>query len=232
MQLLERIFAILSYGGNAPLDVAINYSLLLLNLIACSYTLLLRAKAFPSPRSSSQSGSSMIRATVAALVFIFAFQIVLCLAVGCVGISVVWCALAGWMLLEEGEQERQEEEGSQQRQRPPPEAYGDEPDGQEEEEEEERRSLVRQGQSLLTASALQPGANDAGIGEGVAASCSSVAQRVVPRISRRRMFVVLVALAVDSVAILYYAATFPPITTLAHLCAIGLGAILRCVCGR
>jgi hypothetical protein len=31
---------------------------------------------------------------------VIAFQIILCLFVGCVGISIIWCAMLGWMVLE------------------------------------------------------------------------------------------------------------------------------------
>jgi len=34
------------------------------------------------------------------LAFVFAFQIVLCLVVGCLGISLTWCAILGWILIE------------------------------------------------------------------------------------------------------------------------------------
>ena len=34
------------------------------------------------------------------------FQIVLCLLVKCVGISIIWCALMGWILIEKGKVNR------------------------------------------------------------------------------------------------------------------------------
>uniref|UniRef100_A0A6V2M9M9 Uncharacterized protein n=1 Tax=Ditylum brightwellii TaxID=49249 RepID=A0A6V2M9M9_9STRA len=33
--------------------------------------------------------------------FVVLFQIVLCLIVGCVGVSIIWCAICGWILREE-----------------------------------------------------------------------------------------------------------------------------------
>ena len=32
------------------------------------------------------------------LIFVVIFQVVLCLALGCSGVSIIWCAMCGWIL--------------------------------------------------------------------------------------------------------------------------------------
>ena len=84
------------------------------------------------------------------------FQVLLCVAVGCVGISIVWCAIMGWMLTETWRWRQ----------------------CQQDEEHENATGTT----------------------------------------------VVRVAVLMDTVAIGYYACSLPPISTIAHLLAIALGA--------
>jgi hypothetical protein len=79
-----QVSCILTYGGSAS-DIAINYSILLLNLTACATVL--------------QEDDTISKQTaVVSLAFVVEFQIILCLIVGCSGISIIWCACAGWMI--------------------------------------------------------------------------------------------------------------------------------------
>jgi hypothetical protein len=39
-------------------------------------------------------------AAIASLIFVVLYQIVLCLILGCSGISIIWCACAGWIVWE------------------------------------------------------------------------------------------------------------------------------------
>lgn len=81
---VHRTACILSYAGNGK-DIVINYVLLVLNVGAC-----LRL-AWSATRLEQQLA-------LGALVFTILYQIVLCLILGCSGISIIWCACAGWIL--------------------------------------------------------------------------------------------------------------------------------------
>jgi len=85
----SRIACILSYNGST-LDICINYTMLAVNLVACKRILTKQQR----------------RRDLLALLFgsVWIFQICLCLflahvsenGIGCAGISIVWCAMAGW----------------------------------------------------------------------------------------------------------------------------------------
>jgi hypothetical protein len=87
--LSERTGCILSYDRTWK-DVAINYALLTLNAAMC-YIIL---KYQVNPRIIK------FRLAMASFVAVIVFQIVLCLLVKCAGISIVWCACAGWIMAE------------------------------------------------------------------------------------------------------------------------------------
>eukprot|EP00980_Cylindrotheca_fusiformis_P026285 scaffold15718_cov126-Cylindrotheca_fusiformis.AAC.3 len=85
---VDRILCILTYGGSG-VDMGINYFLLALNLLCCTTI------------TMTLSSTELYRrkwALVAALASVVAFQVVLCLILGCSGISIIWCAMAGWMI--------------------------------------------------------------------------------------------------------------------------------------
>ncbi|KAL1512305.1 hypothetical protein AB1Y20_005567 [Prymnesium parvum] len=84
------IACILSYGGDAR-DVAINYSLLCVSS-AAALVLLLRT-APSSPRSLAAA----LRWQAAAFAAVTAFQLGLCMVLGCAGISIIWNATNGFM---------------------------------------------------------------------------------------------------------------------------------------
>jgi hypothetical protein len=84
--LLVRTGCILTYQGSQS-DIVLNYALLLANVVVCSITTATRGLE----RKLVASG---------ALVFVAAYQINLCLLVGCSGISIIWSACAGWILSE------------------------------------------------------------------------------------------------------------------------------------
>jgi hypothetical protein len=91
--LLVRTGCILTYQGSQK-DIVLNYVLLVANVIVCSIT----------TSSNAHYGTSrgLERKLVAsgALVFVAAYQINLCLLVGCSGISIIWSACVGWIFSE------------------------------------------------------------------------------------------------------------------------------------
>lgn len=113
-----------------------------------------------------------VPSTLASLGFVIVFQVGLCLMVHCSGISIVWCAIAGWMLVGTGQLvlcwDRQQQQQQQQRRRHP---FG-----------------------------------------------------------TSHLALVALSLLCDAAGVLYYAATAPAITTVAHLCAIAMGMILYLLC--
>lgn len=89
---LSRIGCILTYGGGAR-DIAINYALFILNSVwCCRVAVMATASATPNTRKSYYTSSAI------SLLFVVAFQITLCLILGCSGISIIWCAQAGWIV--------------------------------------------------------------------------------------------------------------------------------------
>ena len=146
--LTARLACILSYNGSLR-DILLNYTLVVLNAVYCHRMLCASNKHKISQRRK--------RAAYGSLAFVVAFQILLCLAVGCSGVSIVWCAMGGWSMLVGSRKEARRTKG-----------FSDVP--------------------------------------------------------IRRMGHVLFLL--DLSAIVYYAILFPPITTIAHIAALLLGAVL------
>lgn len=96
----ERVECILTYGGSTR-DIAVNYIMLAINLAGCVMLL-------PPNTSSSRHALSFA--------FVWVFQIGLCLALaqasddgyGCAGISIVWCAMGGWMVNQQQKKSREQ----------------------------------------------------------------------------------------------------------------------------
>ena len=109
----SRIYCIISYHGSAT-DVVINYILLLINLIACVRAAVVESrqnndiythkKTEDGVTTTTTSTIKTARHRVCAFLFVWIFQVGLCLlladladdGVGCAGISIVWCAMFGW----------------------------------------------------------------------------------------------------------------------------------------
>jgi len=86
----NQLQCILSYDDNAA-DVRINYTLLFINLaVAC----------LPFLQSHRQNRQRDVLCALCSLSFVTAFQIVLCILVDCTGVSIIWCAIGGWILME------------------------------------------------------------------------------------------------------------------------------------
>mmetsp|Transcript_29117 Transcript_29117/g.60914 ORF Transcript_29117/g.60914 Transcript_29117/m.60914 type:complete len:216 (-) Transcript_29117:855-1502(-) len=85
-ELATRLYCIVTYQDNAW-KMALNYTLLALNVVAC-YQLLGRRQ-----HATHSEGTGNLITLVTVVTF---FQIGLCLGVGCYGISIIWCACAGW----------------------------------------------------------------------------------------------------------------------------------------
>lgn len=164
--LWERTACILSYGGGVT-DIAINYTLLVLSVGGAGYWQLRQQRYERIHNEQDQQllslsiSSPSPKAAALSIGFTIAFQIVLCLCLFCSGISIVWCAVAGWMLM-----------------------------GMQRERRHEFRSS-----------------------------------------SKVQLFLfLLLPLTVDAAGILYYAITADAITTVAHGCALAMGATLRWLC--
>lgn len=111
----SRIGCILNYNGDTT-DIIINYTLLGLNLIWCIIALCFHT-------TDIEKKNKLIRFAIGSLIFgtlcgasckilhqtnltfhgtllVFAFQISVCLWVYCSGISIIWCAMGGWITSE------------------------------------------------------------------------------------------------------------------------------------
>jgi hypothetical protein len=198
----DRTSCILSYGGSTK-DCAINYSLLIISITGCGVqlkrlrhnnhdaacvmrrdqpnegsctcsdsqqqeTTFLSSSAATSSTATSSNKITTTRiaptylAATKSLFFSIAFQIGLCLVLHCAGISIVWCAALGWMLVGMRQQQMQQQQ--------------------------------------------QP--------------------HIIHRDCISYEDCWLFPLVCDMAGILYYAVTAEPITTVAHACAIAMGAIL------
>lgn len=82
--MIGRMGCILTYGGTG-VDIAINYFLLVLNLLCCTAIMV-------------EMSEELRKYAIGAFAFVVAFQISLCLVLGCSGISIIWCAMAGWVM--------------------------------------------------------------------------------------------------------------------------------------
>lgn len=148
---VRRISCILTYSGSIP-DIFLNYLLFAINVAGCTCMAM-----------TYRPGKH--RYAAACLVFVVAFQIGLCLQVGCSGISITWCAMAGWMM-------------------------------------SERRVIA----------------------------IDSIGRRQSTIFSYLNYYIT--AMWCDGAAIVYYAIVSEPITTVAHVCAVILGATLSLLSTR
>ena len=149
----DTLQCILTYDGSA-FDSALNYTLVIIG-------------ALPFLHNSSSDALPLPR--VAALAFFCAFQLTLCVAIGCSGVSIVWAACLGAVLLDDW-----------------------------------RRDSQRLVGTLVV---LSIGVQNT--------PCVSVVQQLT----------VATADVAGSLALLFYAATSPPITTVAHICALAMGML-------
>lgn len=162
--LSSRLACILSYGGSLS-DIIINYTLVVLNVLYCSMAL--QASLYKYSRGPRASEMEVIRQrrrivfADGALAFVVLFQIVLCLALSCSGVSIIWCAMCGWIMCD-----RLRRVGGF---------------------EHNEITVNRAGQSVIL---------------------------------------------MDFVVIGYYGVMFPLITTIAHCCALSLGAVLAFISAR
>ena len=93
--LLPRTACIVTYGGDHT-DIWINYLTLILVLAVAVG----RAQHTVAVHIPQDKRSPWLGANAAALVGVSCFQIVLCWILGCAGISIIWCAVAGWIINE------------------------------------------------------------------------------------------------------------------------------------
>ena len=86
----RRLICILSYNGSG-IDIIINYLLFIINLLWC-----LAACRFHAEQESERAWKIQIFSMLI-MMGVIVFQISLCFIVGCMGISIIWCAMAVWM---------------------------------------------------------------------------------------------------------------------------------------
>jgi len=86
----DHLLCNLSYDGSSK-DVAINYTLLVLNVLVAATSLL-------SPKTPENFQRR--RHALILFVSVIFFQIILCLQEYCVGISLVWCSIMGWIWMD------------------------------------------------------------------------------------------------------------------------------------
>ena len=89
--ILDRVECILTYGGSATTDVVLNYIAIALNLIHCGFLIVAQTQKV-------NKEDHLKRQAFVSLLFVILFQIGLCLALGCSGVSVIWCAMFGWTI--------------------------------------------------------------------------------------------------------------------------------------
>jgi hypothetical protein len=204
----DQIVCILAYDG-VGVDVIINYVLLAANLAVCVAQLksgVIHREGTPHEQPR-QSRGRVVKA-VAALVFVAAFQLLLCLAVGCVGISIIWCAMMGWIACERSIGEPRHPQQAHLRQ-------------------SETDPIVHNDES---ASASAAAADTTSTGRHADRQSESACH--LSRLSNFAFldFVAFGALVVDLVSIVYYAMVMPAITTVAHICAFALGSLCWWLC--
>lgn len=189
-----RTQCILTYHGSKA-DILINYAVLLVNLAYCGIALSKHWKD-QLPDDGSTLNRKYPKMAIGSLVGVIIFQISLCLILGCSGISIVWCAVGGWLM-------------------------------------QERRSLV-DAHILPLPSQPTGGGNNSDnhhpttttssgrINPGEAHNSNQSWGEVSLRLRDWGKWVIFL----DLIVIVYYAIALPAITTVAHICALILGAIL------
>lgn len=154
---------ILTYGGSER-DMLINYTLVAINLFLC-------VKASVIHNNTNVVLEKYYRHATRALVFVVAFQIGLCLILGCSGISIIWCSMAGWIM-------------------------------------SQKRQMIRSEVD-----------EDGDIDQPVAADSSNTTHE---KLAKMAQWVILLDLG----SIVYYLVVSEVITTVAHGCALVMGACL------
>jgi hypothetical protein len=157
-----RLLCILSYNGST-FDSALNYLLIVVNFVYCVVTM----KVAASHRGRQRRKLGIYHA-IGAIVFVVTFQLLLCLGLGCSGVSIIWCSMCGWII-------------------------------------SERRHLGDMEHGMVPYDEnFEPTDEERSVGK-IQTSC---------------------VILLDMMVICYYAVALPAISTVAHICALVLGAIL------
>ena len=217
-----RTVCIFTYDGNLP-DSLLNYSVLLLNLTYCCYYYTNKSTTTTAPLVSVRNDQRMrggdgtlsgagaggfgsVVLLFLLLAGVTAFQWILCLIVGCSGISIIWCALCGWIVHGLYSDTRTNHNDHN-----PPQ----EPDSGRiiiSTHDDDNNNNVNNNDSSNETPIIIAEEDD-NLFTGTRS----------PRLS----LVVGVLLLVDVATIVYYAITAEMITTVAHICALILGASLH-----
>lgn len=91
----RRITCILTYGGQDK-DIWINYATLALICVISIF----RGRNILLTIPEKHHRVQWILASTASLLGVCFFQVGLCCILGCAGISIIWCAVAGWLVNE------------------------------------------------------------------------------------------------------------------------------------
>lgn len=99
-KIAQRMACILTYGGENK-DIWINYTTFCFVLLIC----ILRARDtllddIVVPQYNSLTRTKWLVMGALSLVGVALFQVGLCCFLGCAGISIIWCAMAGWVINE------------------------------------------------------------------------------------------------------------------------------------
>lgn len=203
--LVIRISCILTYGGSIH-DLIINYTLLLVNLVYCTAYAIEAAKSITSNTTATiimASNTTAYRwSSLSVLVFVVVFQIVLCLGVGCTGISIIWCAMCGW-IMSNGRERRQKQQHHHHQQ------HDIQQDQLQSRAGEDERQVVGNNQA-------------ANLGVLNVTGSSQAVDFDKTWLGKQRDAII----CCDVIIIIYYAIASPFITTIAHFCALVLGAVL------
>ena len=226
-----RTGCIFTYDGNVP-DSLLNYSVLLLNLTyyCCYYyhttrttTLLVSSgndrrtcggDGGDTRGALNGGGSTSVLLLCLLLGGVTVFQWILCLMVGCSGISIIWCALCGWIvrgLYSDTRKTPTNGDNRSQHDLNPP------------EQEQDSGRIINDHDNN----------NDSSSHERFIINSEEETNLVTligSHHSQRGVWLVVlvgVVLCVDMVTIVYYGIVAERITTVAHICAIILGASLH-----
>jgi hypothetical protein len=229
--LAMAIGCILTYSGST-VDIVINYLVLIINLMYC-VAFVISATKQTTQMSVTSSGrrqhidnttttnASYRLLSLSALIFVVVFQIVLCLFVGCTGISIIWCAMCGWILSNERHRRQREDPSSVDTT-----IEYTHPNDSIIINNNDDSTNMNNGNSTVEVDNTNDNGDSDNRTSTIEFHSSSVSGTGThfdnTWMGRQRVAVV----CLDMLTIVYYAVISPFITTVAHTCALVLGAVL------
>lgn len=231
--ILRQISCILTYGGSVR-DIIINYTLLILNLVFCvgfvvsitgtnhSYgqqatTTTTTRPTSPTNFTAATRDPSYRQRCVLAFTFVVVFQIGLCLCVGCAGISIIWCSMCGWIMKNGSDKRNVRQQGQ-----PAPHTTQEQQLQEQFIADENSENMIENTTSDRTNPDDGHPVSDLTNTVDLSTTTDHYERFERTWIGRQRNLVI----CCDILIIVYYAVSSPFITTVAHSCALVLGAIL------